>query len=280
MKKVFLLSLILVLIAACNPEPASIPVEDQMSTIVYATLAAMPSNTPLPTHTPEPVVATPIPDTPTLPPLITPTTEPTLTATPVLNDIRTGLGAPAWQDTMQSCSTFGLCTPYEDDFSKVSISDGKMVMVAKKGSGYKTWRLASPKPNNVYLETTITTLNCAKNDNYGLVFRAADYSSGNAYYLGLTCDGKVGLDRWEGATNSRIIPFTESTLIHVGPNQTNRLGVILKDKQLVVYINGQAAYSIENLENQISGHIGVYIMGMVTPGFTIEVNELAYWGVE
>ncbi len=241
--------------------------QDTIATAVQETMQAFPTSTsaPLPV-----ITASPMPETPTI----------TMTPTVFADDILNQLGAPVWEANMQNCNTFGLCTPYEDDYAKISLENGKMMMTIKKGGGYRTWRLSGQKPNNAYIESTISTQNCTQNDNYGLVFRAKDFSSGEAYYLGFNCDGSYKLLLWSGGTASNIIPYTHSDAILAGPNQTNRIGVILKGNEITAYANGKVIARITDNGITESGYIGVFIAGSNASGFTIETSRLACWNIQ
>lgn len=275
MKKL-IIGLLITMFSACGSKLAPTASVDTMATIVEATLAAVPTDTPimlLPTETSAPVSTATETSEPT------PTETQTITPTIVTDDIRNTLGNPVWQDSLDNCSSFGLCTPYEDDYSRVSVSSGSMIMTSKTSGGFRIWRLTYPRPKNMYLEGTFKTQNCSGADLYGLVFRAKDYTSGEGYYLGFTCDGRVGLSRWDAGGVSSVFSLTTSDAIHAGANQTNRIGVLVNGDTFRVYANGKFIQEINDTSIGAEGHVGAYISAQSTLGFTVELTEIAYWNL-
>jgi hypothetical protein len=272
MKKTALMIIVLVILTACgvkSPEAT----QDLLATIVQQTLSSVPTNTEIPTRTEEtPVLVTLTPE-----PSITPSI--TMSPTIINDEIRNTLGSPVWADQLNDCSSFGLCTPYEDENSKVSVSSGAMIMTSKITGGYQTWRLTYPRPQNMYLEGTFTVQTCSGGDMYGLVFRAKDYTSGVGYYLGVTCDGRYGLDKWDTSGKSNVFALTQSDAIFTGSNQTNRVGVLANGDSFRIYINGKFLQEIIDPGIKEEGYIGAFIAGLNTPGFTIELTDIAYWNL-
>ncbi len=131
----------------------------------------------------------------------------------------------------------------------------------------------------MYLEATFKTQTCSAGDNYGLVFRAKDYTSGEGYYLGFTCDGQYGLIRWNASGTATVLSFTQSNSINAGANQTNRMGVIANGSSFRIYANGKFLQEISDTSIAGEGHVGAYIAGSSSPGFTVEMSEIAYWNL-
>ena len=276
MKKIIAALFAAVLLTACSRTATPESAIDTVATSVQATLEAVPTNT----EVILPSTDTPVPQptaTETLPPVATETQ--TATPTVVTEDYRNTLGLPAWTDSLDNCSSFGLCTPYEDDYSKLSIAGGSLLMQSKATQGFRIWRLTYPRPQNMYLEATIKTQTCSGSDLYGLVFRAKDYNSGQAYYLGFSCDGRYGLSRWDGGGVTSVFGLSQSDVIYAGSNQTNRIGVIANGDTFRVYANGKFIQEIKDTGIGSEGHIGVYLAANETAGFTIELTDIAYWNL-
>ncbi len=272
MKKTALMIILLVILTACRTRSFE-ATEDLVATIVEQTLSSIPTTTEIPTKTDE----IPTPPTQTLEPSLTPSI--TLSPTIFTDDIRNALGSPVWEDQLNDCSSFGLCSPYEDDNSKVSVSSGAMIMTSKSTGGYQTWRLTYPRPQNMYLEGTFAVQSCSGGDMYGLVFRAKDYTSGIGYYLGITCDGRYSLDKWEASGKSNVLTLTQSNAILTGSNQTNRIGVLANGDSFRLYANGKFLQEVTDPGIKDEGYIGAFIAGLNTPGFTVELTEIAYWNL-
>lgn len=202
---------------------------------------------------------------------------PSQTPTGVPGDPKTALGNPAWKETFQEASAWGLDTPYDDGHTRVSITSGKIILKSYDSNGWLGWRMINPKIQNFYLEATIQTQTCSGADLYGLVFRANDQSQG--YWFGVTCDGRYNLTSGDINDETELIKAKASPLIGSGSNQTNRLGVMAKDKKITLYLNGKVLEDVTNDTFISAGTFGYFIAGYKTPGFTFESTEIAYWNL-
>ena len=276
-KNIFLLIVATLILSACNlpanGEPPRNPESVAVETAVVQTLTAQPTATTEPTNTA-------VPPTATTAPTSTPAPTQTLAAgaatqTPA-DDPRAGLGDPVWKDTLDKCTAFGLCEAYDDGNNAFKVESGKMILSSASSGGFRGWRLAAPQPQDFYLEATFRTVTCSGNDGYGLVFRAPDYDSGRGYYLSFTCDGQYSLGVWDDGGFSYAIKWTHGDAITAGAGQTNRMGVRAEGDQLKLYANGKLLQEIKNSALKNAGHIGVSLGGF-HPGFTVEMDEIAYW---
>ncbi len=278
MKKIITPALILIfLLSACGPSRSTgtpTPAPDDIATQVILLL------------TQEPIVIPTLPPPPTAEPTQTPTVtlmpsvteavggqEPTATVTSTPDNIgpRATLGDPTWQEKFERDKTsFYL---FDDDHTRVTLTNGFLNLTSINTGAWYGWSMSSPKPRNFYLEATFITQTCAELDRYGLVFRAPNYDTG--YFFGVTCDGRYSLRAYE--QKSEIIPFKEESAILKGANQTNRLGVMAIDDRLELYVNGKLVDEITNSTYTSDGLFGVFIAATNTPGFTVQVDEIAYW---
>jgi hypothetical protein len=204
------------------------------------------------------------------------------TATLAAGDPRSRLGAPSSTDSMDS--EFGWIWPTgSDKFTRGSFGSGVQTITAlgeKDG-----WRMANPLGrdfSNIYLEGTIKTNTCAGSDHYGLIVRVPAVSEPDQGYLfGVTCDGRYSLRRWNAETGPRgemkvLVNWTTSSAIKTGSNQVNRLGIFTVGSRLVLYINGERVSDVNDTMFP-SGYFGVFLGSSVTPGFSIQVDEMSYW---
>ena len=207
----------------------------------------------------------------------TPTRSPTPTAIP--GDPRTTLGTPVWKETFQKPTTWGLDAPYDDGHTRVSIDPGKILLKSFDSNGWHGWRMmTNPKIQNFYLETTITTQTCSGADLFGLVFRANNEFQG--YWFGVTCDGRYNLTSGDIYNETELIKAKASPLIKAGSGQTNRLGVVAKDKKITLYMNGKLLDEVTSDAYSSAGTFGYFIAAYKTPGFTYESTEIAYWNLQ
>lgn len=284
-KALGLLTLFSILLSACNlptSEPSSSSdaiatrvastltaeingANNPLGTSVAATLTAMPtepvsapSSTLQPSETPP--ATTTVPPTETLTPTITPT----------LN-----LGAPTWRNTLDNGVAFGLQSPYEDLNSAFSVANGVMVMKSFSSAGFRGWRLTSQSPANIYLQAILTTRNCSGGDQYGLVLRAPDYTDGQGYYLGLTCDSQYRFTRWDSSGVNSLAAGANPAILG-GANQTNRLAIRAEGQTFKIYVNDQLIEEVNDSTFTGKGHFGVFTAG-VSRNLVVDMDEIAYW---
>lgn len=269
------------LLASCNfPLTQSTPKPDLLGTTVAQTLTAFP-----PEASPTATKSTNVSLTPTSTqqpsPTSTSTEAPSATATTPADDPAQTLGQPTWVDTLDNGKTFwGSANPvYEDDYTRIKVENGAMVLTSITTTGWKGWRLAYLKPDRFYLEGAFKTHTCSDGDQYGLTVRAPDYESGYGYDIGLTCAGKAFLRVWDSANFRNLITPEENPAIHSGSNQTNRLGVWVDGQTLKIYVNGVYFKEVKDNTYKDPGYFGVFITGGSTPNFTVELDELSYWNL-
>lgn len=225
---------------------------------------------------PLPSLTLPITPSETLEPLPTITPEPSTTVSEV--DFSSQLGSPSYSNPMNSGSAFGLdAAGYDDGFTRIVMSEGSMVLTSYPTTGWRGWRLTDKNLSNFYLEGTFITQICAGKDQYGLVFRAPDYSNGEGYYFGVTCDGKYSLLLSDGNRYRTLIDWTSSEKIVSGSNQTNRLGVLAEGPSIDLYINGEKVNHTEDSNYLNATKIGAFILALNTPSFTVKFDQLNLW---
>ncbi len=274
-KSIILLLPVLLLLTACNlPRTTPTPAAEAVATSVARTLTAQPTVSATAT-TAAPHSATPSAASATA--TVTPTV--TLTATPIPEDPKASLGDPTWKNKLDNGKSFGLdAEGYDDGNTRFVVSNGAMVITSYSANGYRGWRLAPSLPQNFYLEGTFKTQNCAGNDQYGLVFKAPDYNDGRGYYFGITCDGRYFLTRWDNNGTTNVLEPVESKEIHAGAGQTNYFGVWAQGNRIMLYANGKLLKEVS--ESALNGDkFGVFISGYAVPGFTVELDEIAYWNL-
>jgi hypothetical protein len=272
MRKIIPLLLLLSLIlTSCNfPLTRSSHKTDQVNTIVAATLNAAST----------PVIQSTTPSLPTvalntLAPTITSTTTPTATTPP--GDPRLTLGSPSFTDTFTNGSAFGLDTPYQDDAVLIKVENGAMQFSSSQTNAGMRWRLTSRNPKNFYLEGTFKTASCTGDDQYGLVFRAPTYGGGIGYYFGVSCDGKYFLDSsTDGTDMSTVVKLTADSHILTGSGQVNRLGAMVVDNSIKLYVNGNLIKEITDSSVNNPGYIGAFIF-TYSSGLIIQMEEISLW---
>jgi len=276
-KNKILLLIFLLFIVSCNfPIFMNTISPDQVSTqVAISQTATWISQAQIP---PSPLPSLTLPVTPaeTLEPHSSLTPEPSITVAEI--DFSSQLGSPSYSNPMNSGSAFGLdAAGYDDGFTRIVMSDGNMVLTSYPTTGWRGWRLTDKNLSNFYLEGTVITQTCAGKDQYGLVFRAPDYSNGEGYFFGVTCDGKYSLLLSDGNRYRTLIDWTSSEKIVSGSNQTNRLGVLAEGSSIDLYINGEKVNHTDDSNYLTATKIGAFILALNTPGFTVKLDQLNLW---
>ncbi len=258
--------------------PSATPLTAKETPLPTATRPAAPeaaaSATPVPpTATPVPPTATAAPSATALPPTAAPTEAPTATVSAA--DPVPGLGAPTWKDEFTKNSYFGT---FDETETKVEVSGGALVLTAKNANSYYGWTMSYPKPKNFYLEATVKTGSCSSTDRYGLIFRSPDTSKG--YFLTVTCDGQYSFRAWDGSEFSDIVAWTKTAAIKTGGGQTNRIGVLAKDKGFTFFVNGVKVGDASDGTYTEGGLFGVCIAAKATAGFNVAVDHIEYWKLD
>lgn len=273
MKKIFAIFFVFILgLSACNlpvsPEESPTPTVDLIATQVSILMTQQPTPT--------------LPPTDTAPPAQTPTSmpSPTLPApspTPVPGDPALALGAPFWQDNLDTAKNFYL---YENDNTKIEEEEGSIALVGRNANGWHGWTLTYAAPAvNLYVEEVFRTRDCARNDLYGIVFRASKENS--AYFFGVTCDGRYNLYArdFNNNVNAELVSLTADPAILSGSNQTNRLGVMAKGNTLRLYANGVLLKEIDDATYG-APYFGAFVAANQTANFRVDLDQISMWKLE
>jgi len=262
---------ILSALTACGttatPTPA-LDLQPLVEEIVQATLSAIPTVTPIPTST-----ALPPTSTPTLP---VPTATQTLippTATSVPDDPAVVLGQPYYVDNFDNSKSWTL---FDTDCFKSEITDGKYVMSDKGSLGFACWEMSALKAKNFYLQALVTMPEtCNPKDHFGMIFRAPDLEQG--YLVGLNCDGRFFLDKWDGEKTTALIAPGGNPAILVGAGQVNRLGVKASEDTYTLYANGVLLGTAKDDQYLGDGLIGFFVAAGAKEPFTVKFDDLSVW---
>lgn len=295
MKKLALIIGISLLLASCNMPRATPDPAIAVATNVALILTNAPTVTPLPNlndgivstptlapiKTEEPTVSevapteppvqeTPAPtEAPTEAPTATPTSAPTVP--PSSDDPAVRLGEPSKRETFDSATGGWI---YGDDWFYTVVSGGQLHLYSKGTPYWNSWYTQQPAIKNFYLETSFTMANCEGKDRVGLAFRL---TNNEFYFVGLTCDGTIGLSRYN-AENAVVEVLAYETSDKLNPtNQVNRIGVMANGSDFQVYVNGNAIGQVKDESLPNAGSYGFVSMSTGTTSMKTSVDELTYW---
>jgi hypothetical protein len=254
-------------VAATKSLPTIAPTQAQ-PTAAPTTAATLP---PVATATVPAPTATKVPPTATLAVTKAPT------ATPVPGDPRTTLGQPTWSDTMGTSDNW----PTGADaagFTQIDFQNGAMLLTALKPSD--GWRMSTADAlTDFYIELTVNSASCTGKDRYGVIFRVPAVSNPDQGYLvDFTCDGKYGLRKWDGPDNTMeaLTLWKTNAAIKAGPNQTNRLGVMVVGSKITIYANGVKLTEVTDTGYK-SGFFGVSAAAIDSSKYTVNIDRVDYW---
>jgi hypothetical protein len=271
MKKVFIISLLFLITLACSISfPSSDRLDEQISTQVAISLTATALDQEIHRGKTQDSVEAADGE---------PTNSPTDTPTPA-NDPKQDLGNATWSDDLSTGSYWSLdAGDIIIDTTTLSLKDGKLSASAAAIGKGTNWWLTYLAFQDAFLEAKFDIGTCSDDDQYGLVFRAPDYASGNAYYFLVTCDGRYDLRRWTSNGTTMLLGMPSSEKINAGSDQTNLLGVWIKGATIRLYVNNTMIQEINDDSLPNSGHFGLFLNARKTPGLTIYLDEISYWAL-
>jgi hypothetical protein len=269
MRNIIIFLSLLLIITACNlPIPNQSSFEYDVATKVSIAKTATAINDLILTAT---AIANPPSNTPD--PILS-----TVTPTSTQENLKDSLGMPAWRDDLNNSGNWNLNIPNTDTPNvTIKIENGLLVMTRSVTYGGKNWWLNYQKIQDLYLEGKFITQECSSDDQYGLVIRAPNYSDGFGYYFTVTCDGNFNLMHWDTNGAINLFKWEKSEAIQSGPNQTNILGIWAKGDLIRLYANGKMIKEVRDSSITNTGHFGLFIDSRQTSGFTIKLDEIAYW---
>ena len=196
--------------------------------------------------------------------------------TPIPGDPEQELGNPDGRDDF---STKNNWTLFDDECFKSDIVDGQYVMTAKGKPHFSCWEVSWPSVQDYYLQTNlIMPDSCAADDRFGLFIRTPDLNQG--YLVGLTCDGRISMNRWDGEESKVLVNFVTSENINTGSGTTNRIGVIANGSSYDLYANGQLIAQAEDGSYVDAMRFGYFVSTATEDGFTVKYDDMAIWLLE
>jgi hypothetical protein len=244
----------------------------------------------LPTITPVVVIATPVPtavpptavpatSTPSKTPVVVDST-PTATATIPPGDPAGRLGTPSSVDDMNNADHWGWPVA-SDQYLTIEFSGGMMKLTGL--TSLAGWRLPMVVQQiNTYIEMTVNSGSCSDKDSYGIIFRVPVYKEPNQGYLyEVTCDGYYRLWKWDGNVKPNglatgLITWKQSTELHQGQNQVNRLGVMTVDDRILLYANGVKLGEVQD-SSYPAGFFGTFVRSGTAKNYTVSIDQMRFW---
>jgi hypothetical protein len=218
-----------------------------------------PTNTPLPTSTPNP----------------TATNTPQPTPTSPAGDPASVLGSPDWTHHFNQEYPWHTYTSSTD---KTEVTGGKYYFRFFETISWPIWAFAAKEIEDYYLEITVQMPSaCAGKDSGGLIFGSPAGANNEGYIYRVSCDGKYRLTSFDGSNTNVLVSWSTDPAILVGPDQINRLGVMVQGDHITLYINGAKVAETDDTLYTSLGRFGVAASAPETSDLVITFDDAAYW---
>lgn len=233
--------------------------DDQQPPAPTDTEAPPPTNTPLPTNTPQP----------------TPTNTPQPTPTSPAGDPAVALGSPDWTHAFNQEYPWHT---YTDSSDETEITGGKYYFRFFQTISYPIWAFAALEIEEYYLEIDVQMPStCAGKDSGGLIFGSPAGQNNEGYIYRVSCDGNFRLTSYDGSTTDVLVSWRTDSAVQVGPDQINRLGVMVQGDHITLYINGVKVAETDDTLYTDKGRFGVVASAPETDDLVITFDNAAYW---
>lgn len=261
------------LISACTVNtPSSISFDDKVATqaAVVFTATALAEQFAKPTETPQP------PTEATIEPALEPT------ATLPGDDPAKDLGDPDARDTLSNSGIwFKNSNSFDNEFATFTAKSGSISAVSKRSGGPIWYDYFEKRPSDLYLEGKMVATNCSGNDSYGILLRGKDIGAGPSYFFAVKCNGNYDFYTFGTSSNINYLVNNQSDpAINTGSGATNTLGVWAAGKRFRLYANGVFLKEVENDSLAGDGYVGFFIWSVNGAGLSVDLDEIAYWGLD
>lgn len=214
--------------------------------------------------------------TPTETPLPSPTSTLTPSSTPPLDDPVLSLGGATWREDFNSPDAL---YTYDDGDYRFAYQSPHFIITGLDAGGYDAWVFAVDQIENYYLEMTAAIGTCSGYDRYGMLVGVPYPANNPSFLFRVACDGLYSFGYYDTAVDKNfhfLIPWTRSSSILSGSNQTNRLGVKTQGTRIMLYANGHFLAETD-APGFGKGRFGVFAASPNTAGMEVRISSLAYW---
>jgi len=245
------------------------------SVLLFGLVACYPIFIPV---SPSPTITTKHPivtSTPTIvwfPPTSTNTPLPTatLSITPTL-DTRPEYGNLIFTDNFLDSSFW---TVSQTAIGRIVTGKQELCLAIDQPQGYLYSLRRDTQLDDYYLEITASPSLCRGDDEYGLLLRVSP--SLDFYRFGLTCNGKVRVDRILNGVASSSTPPTLSGAVPPGAPSSSRIAVWAQSEDILFYVNGEYLFSIRDTV-LLKGGLGLYARAAGEEAMTVNFSDLAIY---
>jgi len=224
-----------------------------------------PTNTMQPTNTQQP--------TNTSQPTPTNTEQPTPTSP--AGDPAVTLGAADWTHAFNSEYPWYTYTSSTDE---TEIKNGKYFFRFFQNFNWPIWSFAAEEIEDYYVEINVKFQStCSGKDSGGLIFGSPTGHNDEGYVFQISCDGNYRLTSYDGTNTDVLISWHSASEILTGPDQTNRVGVMVNGNHISLYVNGAKVNETNDTAYTGEGRFGVAASSPETSNLVVIFDNAAYW---
>jgi hypothetical protein len=141
---------------------------------------------------------------------------------------------------------------------------------------YIWWSTTIPEGGNVFAEVEAKIGDCTGKDAAGLGVRIDSTTLDSGYTVEVSCDGHYRVRKFSAGAVESLIDWTPAPGIEIGPDATNRIGLVAKGTLLAPVVNGQVVDEVQDY-TYTYGNFALYANAMESPGVTVEFYDFALW---
>jgi len=153
----------------------------------------------------------------------------------------------------------------------ISLGVNELTIAIAEPGAYDFSIRREPLLGDFHVEITASATLCQGEDQYGLLLRMN--SPGNFYRYGLSCDGRVRLDKVIEGTATSPQPWIQNNSLPPGAALPASMGVHLLGDEMHFYINNQYQFTVNDPSLQI-GNIGVFARSQGENAVTVNFSDL------
>jgi hypothetical protein len=201
------------------------------------------------------------------------------------NESGLAFGDPSWHYKFDKNDGRWALVSASDNRVTYEIKNGQMVMTGKKVP-ITRWIIGTQSPAySQFVQATFTTgPACEGKDSYGMALRAEDIGGGiynRAYVFKFSCDGQFRVYYLDDGKVVETKAWTASPHIKTGPNQANRMSVLILGGKIVLFANGEKVVEIQNqVPGNNKGLYGLAITTDKTENFVVYVDDFKLWRLD
>jgi len=200
-----------------------------------------------------------------------------LPVNPATSDLKPPAGQPVWQDSFDDDNNW---TIYQDEHASFTIEEGYLTITVRRADSRESRLLTWQRMSDFYLEATFKAENCSGLNNYGLHVRAGkDEAEADGYMFSVSCNGLYSLRRRSGSVTKILIPWTQVPDFLPSASQAHRPGILAQGDHLALFLDGSLLGDIKD-DTFSSGVFGPFISAVETPGYRVDVDQIAAWALK